>query len=369
MKTENYKIAIDKIHNTVGQAVVQQIPTLDHIMGVKNMSPTDKIWYDAYKKYGNRNHTWHDFRDMFYDDLTVMQNTVKHWKTWDEINNLLSRADELKTEVKKLLSKYNVESISEDKEEYKQYRILYPDLIAAYKEFLSLNDMANPNYSTYSPEIAKLEKEFETKSKSLSPDNKKSQIDLVVEYITKMDEYIDLKNGDFVVGERIEIYRKIIFNNSQILQKIRKFDKLSGSEKVDLARMILNESAKITGTPTGRVIHDDAPNGPHILQANQGGGYSNTHDIFLFKDKSISFSSLGSYLKTLAHEDAHRIDYYNAEYGMVGTQLMKFVENNYLNNSDIDEELYKKWATEQSSYYLDKTTCAALKYMTENQNA
>lgn len=59
----------------------------------------------------------------------------------------------------------------------------------------------------------------------------------------------------------------------------------------------------------------------------------------------------------------------DAEYGMIGTQLMKFVENNYLNDSDIDEELYRKFATEQSSYYLDKTIGAALKYEIEHQNS
>ena len=60
--------------------------------------------------------------------------------------------------------------------------------------------------------------------------------------------------------------------------------------------------------------------------------------------------------------DAHRIDYYNAEYGMIGTQLMKFVEDNYLNDNEIGVELYKKFATEQSSYYMHDTVAAALRY-------
>ena len=54
---------------------------------------------------------------------------------------------------------------------------------------------------------------------------------------------------------------------------------------------------------------------------------------------------------------------------MIGTQLMKFVEKNYLNNSDVDEDLYRKYATEQSSYYLDKTIGSALKYSIEHQNS
>ena len=133
--------------------------------------------------------------------------------------------------------------------------------------------------------------------------------------------------------------------------------------------MILNQSAKIAGTPTGRIIHDDASDGPDILRKNQGGGYARKAESFLFRSDVSNFSKLWNFLKTLAHEDAHRIDYYNANYGMIGTQLMKFVESNYLNNSVVDEELYRKFATEQSSYYLDKTIGAALTYEIEHQNS
>ncbi|MFQ6759864.1 MAG: hypothetical protein ACLRFM_00460 [Alphaproteobacteria bacterium] len=370
MKTESYKKAIDKIHDIVGQAVTRQIPTLDYIMGVEKMSETDKVWYEAYKKYGNRNHTWQDFKDMFYGDMQTMKKTVVNWKTWDEINDLLSQSDVLRTEVRKLLGKYDIRSIDKEKtEEYELIKKEHPDLAVFYEKYLTVNDLAYSNYSTFNPQVAKLEKEFEIKSKAINPDDKKSKIDLIVEYLKKMDEYVDLKNGDFVLGERIEMYRKIILKDSTILMMIQNFDNLSGAEKVDLARMILNKSAKIAGTPTGRVIHDDATDGPHVLRKHQGGGYDKKGERFLFRGDVSNFSKLWNFLKTLAHEDAHRIDDYNAEYGMIGTQLMKFVENNYLNNSDIDEELYRKFATEQSSYYLDETIGAALKYEIEHQNS
>lgn len=370
MKTESYNKAIDKVHALVGESVTKQIPTLDHIMDVEHMSESDKIWYEAYKKYGNRNHTWQDFKDMFYGDMQTMQKTVANWKTWDEINDLLSQSNVLRTEVRKLLGKYDIRSINEEKtEEYARIKKEHPDLVAIYEKYLAVDDLAHANYSTFNPQVAKLEKEFEIKSKAINPDDKKSKIDLIVEYLKKMDEYVDLKNGDFVLGERIEMYRKIILKDSTILMMIQNFDNLSDAEKVDLARMILNQSAKITGTPTGSIIHDDSPNGPHVLRDNQGGGYIHKREEFLFRGNVSNFSKLWNFLKTLAHEDAHRIDYYNAEYGMIGTQLMKFVENNYLNNSDIDEELYRKFATEQSSYYLDKTIGAALKYEIEHQNS
>lgn len=370
MKTENYKKAINNIFDVVRQSLINRMPTLDHIMNVENMSPTDKIWYEAYKKYGNRNHTWQDFKDMFCGDVPVMQKTVKYWKTWDEINDLLSRADVLRTEVRGVLKKYDIQSIDEEMvEEYNRYKKLYPDLIMLYEKYSAVDNMARSNYSTFNPQVAQLEQEFETKSNALLPDDKKAKIDLITEYIKKMDEYVDLKNGDFVIGERIEKYRNIILNDPLILQKTQNFDNLSGGEKVDLARMILNKSAKNTGTPVGRVIHDDAPDGPHLLQGNQAGGYDRKGERFAFKSDVHNFSDLFNFLLTLAHEDAHRIDYYNADCGMVGTQLMKFVKNNYLNNSRIDEELYKKWATEQSSYYLDSTVGVALTYAIHQQNS
>ena len=369
MKIENYRKAISKVYKLIGQAVTSRIPTLDHIMGVENMSKTDKIWYEAYKKYGNRNHTWQDFRDMFYGDIQTMQKTVVYWKTWDEINGLLSQADILRTRVRKLLKKYDIQSISDEKtEEYEQYKKNYPDLIAAYEKYTVIDELAHVNYSTFTPQIAKLEKEFETKSKTISANDKKAKIDLVVEYIKKMDEYINLQNGDFVVGERIEMYRKIILNNQDILKMAQNFNNLSGAEKIDLARMILDKSARITGSPKGDIVQDDAPNGPHELTQNQAGGYNYKRETFLLKSDANGFSELWGFLKILAHEDAHRIDYYNADYGMIGTQLMKFVKNNYLNDSTIGLELYEKWATEQSSYYIDKATASALTYSIDHQN-
>lgn len=370
MKTKLYQKGIANIRLLVAQSIERQIPTLDYIMGFDKMSPTDKIWYEAYKKYGNRNHTWQDFRDMFYGDLNTMQKTVKNWKTWDEINNLLTQQDQLITEVKQLLKKYNLQSITKkdkDPERYEQFKKNYPDLIATFEKVLTVNREATQNYSTFSPEIAKLEKDFERKALAIPKDDKKATIDLITQYIQKMDEYINLKNADFVVGERIETYRKIILNNPDILHMTHNFTDLDGTSKVNLARMILNESAKIQGTPKGQIIHDDAPDGPHALTENQGGGYNKDTQHFLFKGNDIYFSNLLNFLMVLAHEDAHRIDYYNAEYGMIGYQIMKFVEDNYLNNEDIGK-LYKKWATEQSSYYLDKVTATALKYTIEHQN-
>ena len=89
MKTEQFENAINDIHSRVKELVMNQLPTLDGIMQVDKMSPEDKVFYEAYKKYGNRSHTWQDFKAMFNGDIATMQKTVKHWKTWDEINDFL----------------------------------------------------------------------------------------------------------------------------------------------------------------------------------------------------------------------------------------------------------------------------------------
>ena len=354
MRTEQFENAINDIHSRVKELVMNQLPTLDGIMQVDKMSPEDRVFYEAYKKYGNRNHTWQDFKAIFNGDIATMQKTVKHWKTWDEINDFLSQAYDLVPEIKRLKRKYNLKSIKEFKQ--------YPDLAAVYEKCRDLESQGQPNYSTFNPQVAKLEQEFEKKAKAIDKNDKKAKIDLVVEYIKKFDEYIDLTNGNFVIGERIELYRKIILQDQQILEQAKNFDNLSAIQKIDLARMILNKSAKITGTPTGRIIQDDAIGRPHVLEGDQTAGYAHEVQEFLFRAEILERYPLALFLKDLAHEDAHRIDYHNAEYGMIGTQLMKFVEDNYLNNNDIDVELYKKFATEQSSYYMHDTVAAALHY-------
>ena len=225
------------------------------------------------------------------------------------------------------------------------------------KDSLSLFGSTSPSYL--------LLQSLDAMNAYIDDSYKKDLTELVVkisEIKEKFDEYIDLTNGNFVIGERIELYREIILKDQQIYELVKDFDNLSAIQKIDLARMILNKSAKITGTPTGKVTQDDAIGRPHKLQEDQIAGYARKDLEFLFRASVLNRYNLWFFLKDLAHEDAHRTDYYNEEYGMIGTQLMKFVRNNYLNNKDIDVELYKKFATEQSSYFMDETVAAALHY-------
>lgn len=355
MKQDIYKKATDKILDLSWEAVYRQIPALDYIMGVANMSETDKFFYEAYKKYGNRNHTWQDFKAMFNSDVNIMQNTVKHWKTWDEFNNILNRLFETRDRVKELLDKYNLKEIQPDfMQTHPEYKDLYPDLVAVYQDFL--NDLNSNslfvNYSTFDPEIAKLEREFEINKKHINPEDKEKYVEFIQEYTDKMYDLVNLRNGDFVVGERIEMYCDIIRKNPQILKMAVNFDSLSGSEKIDFARMILNASAKRYGVPQGEVIDVDDYNAVSQLNLHdsQAGGYNPVSEQFLLrgnKDYSLKY-----FLEILAHEDGHRIDHKRPDMGMIGLQTMKWNADNYVNDNVVGDEYYRKWPTELSSYYM-----------------
>ena len=178
MKIEQFNIATKNIINKIIQASKTQTPFLDYIMQVEKMSPEDKLFYEAYKKYGNRNHTWQDFKAMFNGDIATMQKTVKHWRTWDEINDALSQAYYLIPEIKRLIDKYKLETIDVTKpEEFEQY----PDLVAVCEEYRKVYNSTHQNYSTFNPQVAKLEQEFEKKAKAIDKNDKKAKIDLVVE--------------------------------------------------------------------------------------------------------------------------------------------------------------------------------------------
>lgn len=357
MKPELYKNATAKIWGLSWQAVYHQIPALDYVMGVANMSETDKIFYEAYKKYGNRNHTWQDFKAIFDGDVNVMQKTVKHWKTWDEFNNTLNRLFEKTDRVKELLDKYNLKEIQTDfMQTHPEYKDLYPDLVAVYQDFLNdLNsNVCYMNYSTFDPEIAKLEREFEIDKKRINPEDHEKYVEFIKKYIDKMYDLIDLRNGDFVVGERMEIYGDIIRKNPQILKMAVNFNSLSGSEKIDFARMILNASAKRYGVPQSKVVQVDEHNNVSqstSLNSHTAAGYNSVNDQFLLRGNKDY--SLKDFLQVLAHEDGHRIDNKRPDLGMIGLQIMKWNADNYVNDNIVGDEYYRKWPTELSSYYMD----------------
>ena len=354
MKKEQFESAQKNIQKQIMQSVIQQIPTLDSIMQVDKMSPEDRVFYEVYKKYGNRNHTWQDFKAMFNSDITNMQATIKHWKTWDEINHNFSELHKQSDIVRTLMIKYNIKEFR--KSDYKQYKNKFPDLIQAQENFNTLYRMAHVNYSTFDLEISKIEKQFEKEKATIAPENESKKLDLLARYIHKMSAITDLRNADFVVGERMEIYRDIILSNPQILNMALSFDSLTNTEKTKFATMILNASGREFGT-SGNVVSGNE---------NFYNPFNKT--ISLNPDRALDEFPLFEFLRLLAHEDSHRIDHQNPNMGMLGSQIMLWQDENYLERNKVSVngyDIYRNQPTELASNYLDIPVAIGLDMTTD----
>lgn len=365
MKQKLYKKTVLNIQKRVSESVKKQVPALDYIMDTANMSPTDKIFYEAYKKYGTRNHTWQDFRDMFNGDVNLMCRTVRGWKTWDEINTMSFNFYEERKVLLGLMKKYNIQFIDDDNKD--SFKTQYPDLVQQYDKASYLLDLSYSNYSTFNPKVSKLIKEFQQKLDTIPESQQKKIMKLFSEYIYKFDKYIDLRNADFVVGERIQTYTDIIKNNPIILGLVSNFDFLDSDTKLKLSDRILRKSAEVQGTANCDIVETKTPDTPN-KKSYTVALYNDIDDVFIFNTTCPEFSILDCYLTVLVHEDGHRIDYCNADYGIIGEQFMNFFSENYLNDDMVSESLYLKQATEQSSYYIDKPIkIALLKTIQENK--
>ncbi len=357
MKKELFENASQNIQKLLIQSVKKQIPTLDYIMQVDKMSPEDRVFYDAYKKYGNRNHTWQDFKAMFNADIKLMQSTVKNWNTWDELNAMYTKFKKQRDTVHKLVNKYNINKISIDN--YMQYKDKFPDLVQEYEKLLVLNNGMHTNYSTFNIEFSKIEKQFEKEMAQIAPDDEESKNNLIAKYIKTMSEYVDLRNGDFVAGERLEAYKNIILSNPQILNMAKNFEQLTEAQIMQFAKLILDASGQKFGTSSA-------------IEKSKKSAYSpNTQIIRLQTDFTEFKYPLANFLIYLAHEDNHRIDYQNPKMGMIGNQVMQWQKKYYLPpvHTDLDlYTLYRHQPTEQASYYQEIGIGIGLDLFIESQN-
>jgi len=327
MKKDIYTKAKKKIIDLAEESVIPGVHSLDYVMGVKDMSETDRIFYEMYKLYGNRDHTWQYFKEMFNGDVQKMRETVKNWKTWDEINN---------------------EDIEEDSEDDIEL------------------DMFG-NYSTYNPKIAQLETEFEKKLSKQEIGDKERK-NLVKEYMEKMYELIDIENRDFVVAERIDAYREIIINDSNLLQKAISFYFLLPQERIEFVKTLLDKSAEKFGTPDAEVIQiETLPLKTRFALAGMVACYDIYTNRFYFRGEEHDLILV---LETIAHEDSHRIDHFNPSMGMLGTQITKWSNPHYIACKNVlspkARSLYYKNPTELSSHYIDKPVASALTKMVDN---
>lgn len=355
MKKQDFDIATQQVLKKVRRSVFNQLPTLNLIMNVDKMSDDDKVFFDAYKKYGNRNHTWQDFKSMFNGNIKQMQKTVKNWHTWDEINDNFHVRNKLIA----LMTKYGINKITVDmyKSNKDEYKSKYPDFAETYEKLLKMPHIPYANYSTFDTEIAKLEREFEEKISKIPTFNPIAKTHLVSKYIKKMSDIIEMRNANFVTGERVERYIDIILSNQQILDMVQNFEQLSKKEIIDLAKLILDASATTYGTA-----------GDVIASKNDSVFYDRkTRTIHLLDDYTGVTQPLALFLKQLAHEDNHRIDHQNPEFGMIGNQIIKWNSVNYRGEESIGNEMYRLQPIEQSSYYLDLPVLAGVFLTLENK--
>ena len=337
-KIEQRKQTQERVAKAINQ---DDFSVLDYLMDVEHMSERNKVWYEIYKRYGSRNHTWQDFRDMFNDNLVDACKTVRNWKTWDQINAL--RDEAFRTQIPKLshlLKKYNIHQIND--ENYQQFETKYPDLYVTFKTFLTMTYTACPNYCTYNPKVAKLNRKYKGKVQEASE---------CAQFTRKMDKFIDLRNADFVVGERIENYYRILISMPYIVCQMQD-ETLPVTRKIEIAHKILNKSAEIHGAPMGPVKPGGHPKyyGTYVLATNS---------IILHK-KYLTPLNLWQALYTIIHEDTHRIDYHNPDIGLLGAQIMELVPDMYLYH---ENELYFKNPVEQTALYIDNIVWTALQQM------
>ena len=355
MNKQDIETAKQKIFNLVKESLQQEIPTLAHVMNVKNMSETDKIFYEAYKKYGHRNQTWQDFKLMFNGNVRAMQDRVKSWKTWDEINEMFHKKSQLEMKLNQLLKKYNLKSISSSDLQNHDFKKAYPDLVKIFEDYTVLPKQRHINYTSYDPEVEKIATDF-----FYAVENAKKSgqyMKLKADYTHKMSSLVDLRNAEFVIGERIEIYTTILCENSELLNQFKNFNNLSIKEKTEFAKTILNISAKKYGLPPPKFEINDYSDG------DINAAYSKDNDTFVLYEKKIKqIEQPYTLLRWIAHEEAHRIDYKNPNYGIVGEQIMDFVDKIILTYTETDYDIYLEAATEQSSHLMEAYIAGAVAY-------
>ena len=343
MKTEQFNSATKNIVNKIIQASKTHTPFLDYIMQANKMSADDRLFYEAYKKYGNRNHTWQDFKAMFNGDINTMYSSIKNWKTWNEINAAFHAENKVRT----LLIQHHLNP--KNQQEYEKLKSQYPDLAQADTEWQKAPEISYANYSTFDPNIEKLERKYEKELAQIPPQDNKSIIELNKRYVQEMIALTDLRNRDFITGERLETYWNIISENKYLFDMAQKFEHLSQKEIDNFAKLIIDASAQKFGVAGGFTPSHDGKN-----------TYSHsTKQIRITTNALVESNPLLDFLMILSHEDGHRIDDQNPYYGMLGQQIMRLQQKIYVSPEN-DKELYETQPTEQSSHYLDTPVAIGL---------
>ncbi len=317
------------------------VPSLDTVMKADKMSETDRIWYEAYKKYGNRNHTWQYFRTLHYYYESFLYENIKHWNTREEINQDAHKRYDSGTnqEIKATLSplyyngddpilvgysciniitKYTDEKHSQIIEDLHNHISSKSKLINhEYSLGPATEEMEIPwvyqshdNYSVPDPTNWNIVQKYIQESltmKANTDSHKFKMIEPLIKrrYISQLYPLLNFDNAEFVTYERLNVYHQIIFHDTNLLDMAMNFGLLKPEERLNFAEKILNKSAEKFGTPTFKVKPTKG------LYA----GLCSTHIKTFELD---SKQTLQEFLKTIVHEDPHRIDWFNPSQGLLG---------------------------------------------------
>ncbi len=379
---------------------LSKIAKLDDAMDVAHMSATDRKFYEAYKKYGIRSETLDAFKARFGGDYSKLDDVIKKqgWLGLDELSTisrqtiddldaefraLNAQADELAktsglgdTKVRERIQqlrdqagqvfvrKMNVEAYLDNPVGFSNYRSLDPNVVQMTEEArnaLDINAITQDMFERNPSLKAALDNKYqEYMDGKITLDEygefySTEVLDEVFKVRTSyqktwnesiIPQSVKIDNKDFVIAERIQLYSEIVDKDPELRRMATNFENLTDGEKVAFGQKILDKSGEYT--VSGKYQFKDATQwdaeNPDAVRTWSGLHDRSNKTLYVDID---SESSLYNFMNNLAHEDAHKIDAFSPEMGMLGTDKAKLNDVTYSNQHAGG---YRSTLTEQSSY-------------------
>jgi hypothetical protein len=203
----------------------------------------------------------------------------------------------------------------------------YPDLAAAYKHLQKeqTNFIAKHSATTESDAIMKAQ-------------------EMAVRQVDNLPREV----LDNVAKERAREFAAAIDNDPTLEQMANNFTGLTLEQKTEFGQKLINRASESNAGINGytfRVIsRNEIP--PKISKTVKGWHDNTIREIVFVADNNQP--DFMNFIKTLAHEDAHKLDYINPNFGALGSQRANFGKTIYRINPDV----YRKNWTEQSSFFI-----------------
>ena len=361
-----------------------------NIIKYENLSDIDKEFWTLWQEYAPKNQTFEQFKAMTNGNLDEMKKMAAVWRGGRSSRQIIrqevpKQIEELKVQLNENVQNYNdllnkYYSKYPDKK-YNELLEMQPDLKEADKAVKStlsqINDLEtellDTPYSTYDPEFSRVFKaqsdidklmneyaellakyapgeEFdeETINRMIEISKEASVLKEKIPNQWQVAEQFPLANLGNVVNERADVFKKVIENDHNLKSALEpdNWAKLSLEQRTDIAKQVLVEYAKETGTPIPTDVRIDPE-----LPDRFGGLYDIASNTISFNPNGGGQISRGSddMLEVISHEDGHLIDYRAPNEGALGEQYGYYSSKIYSNEKD---EGYRIALTEQSSYKI-----------------